>query len=239
VKPIVKVGGENDANDGGIEAELDVEYISATGRNVDTWFVSISTYSNHNQEDFLSWIMGLVNTTNAPWVHSASYGDDEKSIDMDYLSRVDSEFMKFGVSGRTVLFASGDSGVNCKGLTRKFQPSWPSSSPYVTAVGGTESPTEVWSDGGGGFSDFFSRPAYQDAAVQAYLNSGKAPPTKYFNTSGRAYPDVSAFSVGYVIVYEGLPFPVSGTAVLHPHLLELSQFSMTFVCKLEKRRWDS
>ena len=216
VKPIVKVVGKNDANDGGIEAELDVEYISATGRNVDTWFVSISTYSNHNQEDFLSWIMGLVNTTNAPWVHSASYGDNEKSIDMDYLSRVDSEFMKFGVSGRTVLFASGDSGVDCKGLTRKFQPSWPSSSPYVTAVGGTESPTEVWSDGGGGFSDFFSRPAYQDAAVQAYLNSGKAPPTKYFNTSGRAYPDVSAFSVGYVIVYEGLPFPVSGTSCAAP-----------------------
>ena len=216
VKPIVKVVGTNDPSDAGIEAELDVQYISATGRNVDTWFVSISTYANHNQEDFLSWIIAQVNTTNSPWVHSASYGDDEKSIDDDYLSRVESEFMKFGVSGRTVLFASGDSGVNCKGLTRKFQPSWPPSSAYVTAVGGTESPTEVWSDGGGGFSNVFPRPSYQDDAVEAYLKSGKAPPTKYFNTSGRAYPDVSAFSVNFVIEFEGIPFPVSGTSCAAP-----------------------
>ena len=216
VRPISKVVGENKPDDAGVEAELDVQYISATGRNVSTWFISISTYANHGQEDFLSWVVGQINTTDSPWVHSASYGDDENSIDEAYLSRCDSEFMKFGVSGRTVLFAAGDSGVDCKGLQEKFNPMWPASSPYVTTVGGTTSLKSVWSDGGGGFSNFFAIPEYQYDIVQAYLKSGEAPKTKHFNSSSRAYPDVSAFSTDFVIEYDGIPFPVSGTSCAAP-----------------------
>ena len=216
VRPITKVVGENKQEDAGAEAELDVQYISATGRNVSTWFVSISTYANHGQEDFLSWVVGQVNTTDSPWVHSASYGDVESSIDEAYLSRCDNELMKFGVSGRTVLFAAGDSGVSCHGLRETFNPMWPASSPYVTTVGGTTSLTEVWKDGGGGFSNFFPTPAYQRETVKAYLESGKAPDAKHFNSSGRAYPDVSAFSVDFVIEYAGLPIPVSGTSCAAP-----------------------
>ena len=216
VRPIARVVGENKPEDAGVEAELDVQYIGATGRNVSTWFVSISTYANHGQEDFLSWIVGQVNTTDSPWVHSASYGDTESSIDEDYLSRCDNEFMKFGVSGRSVLFASGDSGVACHGLQEKFNPNWPASSPYITTVGGATSLKSVWSDGGGGFSNFFPTPEYQYDTVQAYLKSGKAPSTKHFNTSGRAYPDVCAFSTDFVIEYGGIPFPVSGTSCAAP-----------------------
>ena len=129
--------------------------------------------------------------------------------------RVDNEFMKFGVSGRSVLFASGDSGVDCS-LTRKFHPEWPTSSPYITSVGGTTSLTRVWSSGGGGFSNVFGTPDYQKDIVTAYLNSGKAPSTRDFNTSGRAYPDVSAFSVDFTIVEDGIPIGVSGTSCAAP-----------------------
>ena len=216
VRPITKTVGENKPDEPGAEAELDVQYISATGRNVSTWFISISTYANHGQEDFLSWIVGQVNTTDSPWVHSASYGDNENSIDEDYLLRCDNEFMKFGISGRSVLFAAGDSGVDCRGLQRKFNPMWPASSPYITTVGGTTTLDKVWGDGGGGFSNFFPTPAYQHEIVQAYLNSGKAPSTKHFNSSGRAYPDVSAFSVDFVIELDGIPLPVSGTSCAAP-----------------------
>ena len=216
VRPITKVVGENKQGDAGAEAELDVQYIGATGRNVSTWFVSISTYANNGQEDFLSWVVGQVNTTESPWVHSASYGDTETSIARDYLTRCDTEFMKFGVSGRSVLFAAGDSGVDCHGLQEKFNPMWPASSPYVTTVGGTTSLKSVWGDGGGGFSNFFPTPEYQYDIVQTYLKSGKAPDTKHFNQSGRAYPDVSAFSTDFLIEYDGLPFPVSGTSCAAP-----------------------
>ena len=216
VRAIEKVVGKNDASDPGVEAVLDVEYITATGRNVSTWFVSISTYANHGQEDFLSWIVGQVNTTDSPWVHSASYGDVESSIDLDFIHRVDDEFAKFGVSGRTVLFASGDSGTDCKIFARTYQPSWPASSPHITSVGGTVSLKEVWNRGGGGFSNVFPTPDYQKSIVEAYLKSGQTPSTRDFNTSGRAYPDVSAFSTGYEVVISGIPLPVSGTSCSSP-----------------------
>ena len=215
VKAIAKVVGENDPSSPGAEAELDVEYISATGRNVSTWFVSISEMHG-GQEGFLTWIVGQVNTTDSPWVHSASYGDDESSIELDYLNRVNNEFMKFGVSGRTVLFASGDSGDDCNVFTRKFRPDWPTSSPYVTSVGGTVSMTEVWTHGGGGFSNVSPTPDYQKAVVDAYLKSGKTPPLSDFNSSGRAYPDVSAFSTDYEIVLDGITTLVSGTSCSAP-----------------------
>ena len=214
-KPIAKIVGKDRPTNPGIEANLDVQYISATGRNVDTWFISVSTYSNNKQEDFLSWIVSQVNTTNSPWVHSASYGDDESSIATDYLTRVDAEFMKFGISGRTVLFATGDSGVECNGA-QMFTPNWPTSSPYITAVGGTISLDTVWSSGGGGFSNYFGMPDYQKDAVKAYLDSGKGPSVSHFNVSGRAYPDVSAFAVNFEVIEYGQAIPVGGTSCAAP-----------------------
>ena len=212
--PIAKIVGKNIYDMPGVEAELDVQYITATGRKVKTWFVSTSTYANKGQEDFLSWIIGQINDTTSPWVHSVSYGDDENSIPTDYQDRCDSEFMKFGISGRTILVASGDEGVHCK--KRMFDPSWPTCSPYITSVGGTSSLTKVWQFGGGGFSNTYTMPDYQKEAVQTYLSSGKAPPTTYFNTSGRAYPDISAFSTNYQVVIDALPQPVDGTSCSTP-----------------------
>lgn len=212
--PISKTEGENDPGDPGIEAELDVEYITATGRNVTTWFISVSRTANKGQEDFLYWITEQINDTSSPWVHSVSYGDYEVSIPVDYQTRTDMEFMKFGISGRSVMIASGDEGVHCK--KRKYVPEWPTCSPYVTSVGGTVSLRQVWSDGGGGFSNAFPIPDYQKAVVEQYLKSGKTPPTKYFNTSGRAYPDVSAFAVDFDIIVDGSGTVVDGTSCATP-----------------------
>jgi tripeptidyl-peptidase-1 len=39
---------------------------------------------------------------------------------------------------------------------------------------------------GGGFSNFFERPRYQDTAVPAYLETVGASPSSPFNISGRA-----------------------------------------------------
>lgn len=215
--PVTKVVGTNRPGDPGMEASLDVQYISATGRNVDTWFVSVSKYANGHQEDFLSWMIDQVNTTDSPWVHSISYGDIESSIDASYLQRTEEEFAKFGVSGRTLLFASGDSGTDCEFIVGKFQPMWPSSSPYVTAVGGTVSLSEVWAMGGGGFSNVFSTPDYQRQTVQTYLNTtSRVPSTSLFNAKGRAYPDLSALAVNFEIIVEGLPLPVDGTSCAAP-----------------------
>ena len=86
-----------------------------------------------------------------------------------------------------------------------FNPSWPSSCPWITSVGGTQvkanataghAPEEVWNQdltmgfftsGGGGFSNHFSTPGYQKTAVANYLKflAKNDPATlKNFNTKG-------------------------------------------------------
>ncbi len=208
-KPITKIVGRNTPSQPGSEATSDIEYISATGRNVDTWFISVDSSGL-----FLSWIVAQVNTTNSPWVHSVSYGSEERKTESDYLTRVDNEFMKFGISGRTVLFASGDGGAQC--LNGIFNPEWPGSSPHVTSVGGTISMDTVWAEGGGGFSNVFSMPDWQKEVVDAYLKSGQTPSQSLFNASGRAYPDISAFATNYEYILNGKDLSVDGTSLSTP-----------------------
>ena len=193
LNPINKIVGNNNASDPELEADLDVEYITAVGRRVLTWYIVRHDF------DFLQWIVDVVNTTDAPWVHSVSYYGSNNPI--HYEVRCEDEFKKFGISGRTLLFPSGDLGVDC--INQSYVPIWPGSSPHVTSVGGTLYTDQAWVCGGGGFSDVFPIPDYQKPVVAAYLKSGEAPPMKYFNNSGRAYPDVSAFAVNVEGIVNG------------------------------------
>tara|TARA_B110000208_G_C11734265_1_gene417542 strand:- start:40 stop:1458 length:1419 start_codon:yes stop_codon:yes gene_type:complete len=73
----------------------------------------------------------------------------------------------------------------------RYVPTFPASSPWITAVGGLQggakgaSSEVVWPSGGGGFSNYFPRPSYQDAAVKAYLAQSGLPKqvSFYFNRS--------------------------------------------------------
>lgn len=55
----------------------------------------------------------------------------------------------------------------------------------------------------------------QAAAVGQFLHSTpKLPPSSYYNSSGRAYPDLAALSDNYWVVTNRIPLPwVSGTSV--------------------------
>jgi hypothetical protein len=86
----------------------------------------------------------------------------------------DTEFMKAGARGISLLYASGDEGANCKSGT--FVPEGPGSSPYVTAVGGTTQTSSYPSPGpasergvglsSGGFSSYWAMPDWQSTQVQ-------------------------------------------------------------------------
>jgi tripeptidyl-peptidase-1 len=111
-----------------------------------------------------------------------------------------------------------------------YYPQFPASSPYVVAVGGTQGPesdqTEVTCSSitggvitsGGGFSDYYKRPSYQNTAVQNYLNSytSKNSPYPGYNTTGRGYPDVSLLAYNYYVVVDGQRVPISGTSASTP-----------------------
>jgi len=75
--------------------------------------------------------------------------------------------------------------------------------PYKCASGGTEVAVSFEDSGftsGGGFSTYTPMPSYQADAVNAYLASDVAlPPSSYFNSSNRGYPDVAAMGSNYAI----------------------------------------
>jgi len=172
--------------------------------------------------------MGLVqlsNTSDAdvPKIFSTSYGEDESSWSYPAAQRLNVEFQKAGARGISLLYAAGDEGANCKG--GKFVPEGPGSSPYVTAVGGAKG-TSCWPNpgceeaiglGSGGFSDYWPMPDYQKAAVATYLKNTDLPSKdKGYNTSGRAYPDISAQASNF-FVWAGFPVPgVAGTSCASP-----------------------
>uniref|UniRef100_A0A8C9XLV6 Tripeptidyl-peptidase 1 n=1 Tax=Sander lucioperca TaxID=283035 RepID=A0A8C9XLV6_SANLU len=223
-----RVVGTQGAGKAGLEASLDIEYIMSTGANISTWIFT-NPGRHESQEPFLQWMVLLSNMSDLPWVHTISYGDDEDSLSTAYMMRINTEFMKAGVRGISLLFASGDSGAGCRHLGKEqnsFRPSFPASSPYVTTVGGTsfKNPFKVTYEvtdyiSGGGFSNVFKMPDYQASAVDGYLKTVTAtlPPQSYFNTSGRAYPDMAALSDNYWVVINRVPVPwVSGTSASTP-----------------------
>ena len=87
----------------------------------------------------------------------------------------------------------------------------------VTSVGGTQnfSPEEAWLGSGGGFSNYYPRPAYQDAAVGAYLAAHGSQNQGRFNASGRAFPDIAAKADNFVIYVLGF-FWLQGTSASSP-----------------------
>uniref|UniRef100_A0A8W4FNY8 Tripeptidyl-peptidase 1 n=1 Tax=Sus scrofa TaxID=9823 RepID=A0A8W4FNY8_PIG len=223
---VARVVGQQGRGRAGIEASLDVEYLMSAGANISTWVYS-SPGRHESQEPFLQWLLLLSNESALPHVHTVSYGDDEDSLSSAYIQRVNVELMKAAARGLTLLFASGDSGAGCWSVSgrHQFRPSFPASSPYVTTVGGTsfQNPFRITNEvvdyiSGGGFSNVFPRPSYQEEAVTSYLTSSPhLPPSSYFNASGRAYPDVAALSDGYWVVSNHVPIPwVSGTSASTP-----------------------
>lgn len=211
----------------GVEAELDIEYIKAVAPEIPLTVVYDNDYS------LVKWVNQVTSLEDSPLVHSVSYGNDEKQqVSPEYIFTCNTAFMKAGVRGLSILFASGDQGVcgrqGC-GLVKHapFHPDFPGDSPYITTVGGTDfagadiGEETAWSSSGGGFSNYFGIPDYQKAAVAAYKASPDAnlPPQELWNNSGRGYPDVAALGGTknpYCVAVNGMFSGVAGTSAACP-----------------------
>lgn len=220
--PMANVVGPNGKR-GGIEAALDVEYITALGSGIPSEFWSFAGRQPDNAENepFLDWLYLVGNTSDVPSVFSTSYGEDEWSVSFDYASRMNDEFLKGGARGISFLFASGDSGVGSAfGSCTTFTPMFPADSPYVTAVGATTgtNPEIGASLSSGGFSNRWSMPSWQSAAVNSYLKSApNLPASNLYNSTSRAFPDVSAQGTDYPVINNGQTYPsISGTSASCP-----------------------
>eukprot|EP00467_Chlorarachnion_reptans_P001335 CAMPEP_0114510390 /NCGR_PEP_ID=MMETSP0109-20121206/13761_1 /TAXON_ID=29199 /ORGANISM="Chlorarachnion reptans, Strain CCCM449" /LENGTH=553 /DNA_ID=CAMNT_0001689693 /DNA_START=25 /DNA_END=1686 /DNA_ORIENTATION=+ len=205
----------------GVEAELDIEYINALGSGIESefWGFSGNSPDNPQNEPFLKWLQVVSNTSDAevPLIFSTSYGEPETTTTIETATRTNVEFQKAGVRGISLLFASGDSGAGCAG--DKFVPNWPAGSPYVTGVGGTTGvPERAVGLASGGFCNRWPRQKWQEDAVQAYLNGAESiPDEKYYNKSGRGFPDIGAQATDFLVVSNLIPTPgVAGTSCASP-----------------------
>ena len=78
------------------------------------------------------------NTHTHTHTHTYTHPHTHTPVRYDYAVRVNTELMKVGARGTSLLMASGDYGTG-NGLGRnQFWPEFPADSPWVTAVGGTQ-----------------------------------------------------------------------------------------------------
>ena len=97
---------------------------------------------------------------------------------------------------------------------QRFNPDFPVTCPFVTAVGATQvNPGSTVNDpegaceqvifSGGGFSNFFAMPDYQATAVTSFLTNHPPPFTSaQFNNSG----NVGVFQVRMLQIYSSMAF---------------------------------
>ncbi|KAH8821627.1 peptidase S8/S53 domain-containing protein [Xylogone sp. PMI_703] len=191
---------------------------------------------------------GVYKPTN---VISVSYGGQEADLPAYYQQRQCNEFLKLGLQGHSILYASGDDGVagppgddsdnGCLGPDATvFSPAWPNSCPWLTNVGATKvypghtvfEPESAVVDpaghpyrdafsSGGGFSNIYPIPSYQEAAVAEFFQKHNPPYPHYsggqnlgknggvYNRVGRGYPDVAA-NGDNIATYNAAEFGLSG-----------------------------
>jgi kumamolisin len=183
--------------------------------------------------DERSWVdtidKAIHDADNNPMILSISWGNSEdgptsawQGISIDHINDSLQEAAMMGV---TVCVAAGDDGSDDQGGDGKAHVDFPSSSPFVLAVGGTDlrvrngSATErVWKDGdglrsdgggatGGGVSVLFARPSFQSDITIQSVNPGAG--------QGRVVPDVAAHAqsdgqrTGYFFVVDGPNGPIA------------------------------
>ncbi|KAL7920723.1 Pro-kumamolisin, activation domain-containing protein [Trichoderma austrokoningii] len=167
-------------------------------------------------------------------VISISYSPEERQQTENYDLRQCSEWMKLNLQGVTIVGASGDHGVAGNSQTcidnpngwNIFNPLSLTNCPYVLSVGATQlapgdhdgslgyevATTSI--DSGGGFSNIYAVPEWQQSAVEVYFQE-KPDVYLYYNTTlgqnigitdgvfnrgGRGIPDVSANRNAVVVV---------------------------------------
>ena len=209
------------------EANLDVQTILSVASNCSSIFY-------YNEDDsFLSYVVTLANLTESmiPDVTTISYAQYEDHLTQEFVDSFNTEMIKLGLMGKTIVSSSGDDGVG--GFTARYnfaycayRPYFPGSCPYVLVVGGTQGPESGKPEitcqsnkgaditSGGGFSNKNNRPYYQNEVVLQYLS--KVSPLPGFNRNGRVYPDVSAMSFNFTGVYGGSISFQSGTSASAP-----------------------
>jgi tripeptidyl-peptidase-1 len=235
-----------------LETMLDTQMLQSFAPNATTYFTPTKNGTNPKEvaQLLLSFLDDALNAKPRTQVASLSWGADYvKAADLP-IQTLEGYLKKLAAIGMTILVSSGDSGASgdregCTSLTDL----WPTVSPWVTSVGGTQllglgedletkevscsSSTSGGITPGGGFSGTWlnaSTPSWQQKAVSKYLEENNATTftgfptlkTPYYNPGGRGYPDIAAYAAGIPILSaSGNILPVAGTSISAPLMASL------------------
>ncbi|KAH8995550.1 subtilisin-like protein [Lactarius hatsudake] len=222
-------GGEYNQDTPGVEASIDVQYASAMAYPTPIVFYStggIAAALNGGEpapgDMYLASLEYLFEKADIPQTISISYGSYEYNVPQEYSTALCTLFAQLGARGVSVLFPSGDDGVgkNCKDAESgnvRFIAEFPASCPYLTAVGGTTNYPEVAAPlSGGGFSDHFPRPVYQDVAVSAFLERQGTQYAGLYSPEGRGIPDIAAQALRFRFLVNKAGMMADGTSFSTP-----------------------
>ncbi|KAK6974922.1 family S53 protease-like protein [Favolaschia claudopus] len=217
-------GGTNPQGpeDGREEGNLDVEYTAGIASGVPLQFLTVG--GSDLPTALLDTTTFLSGVEDPPTVVTTSYGDDESVFGITLATKICEGYAAASARGISILFASGDGGVN-GGFDNGvdcgiFVPVFPASCPWVTAVGSTIgfNPEVAVDFSGGGFSNIFPTPSYQQSAVANFLKllPSNFPGNGKFNQTSRAYPDLSIQGQNFLINWLGEVGGVGGTSASSP-----------------------
>ncbi|GJJ11828.1 hypothetical protein Clacol_006066 [Clathrus columnatus] len=200
-----------------VEADLDTEMLLGITPNSRTTVLTCGP-GDVGFSDSFSFLLQQKNMGTV-----VSHTIDEADIPVEMLQSVCHDIMQITANGTTVVVASGDGGVGGiqgSSCTGNFVSEFPASCPWALAVGATQLTPDDTEMGaalsGGGFSDVFSTPPHQVAAVESYLKQINSMNSGRFNTGGRAIPDLAAIGSSMEIVLDSGLFGDGGTSVSAP-----------------------
>jgi len=205
------------------EVMLDIEIVGAVAPRA-----RIAVYFAPNtSQGFLNAVLAAVHDDfRRPSVVSISWGAPERSWTRQSLQAMDSAFRAAGSIGVTICAAAGDSGSSDGLDDGEAHVDFPASSPHALACGGTRlvgsrgrlRRETAWGGPaargatGGGVSDVFALPSWQDAAgVPRSPNPG--------GFAGRGVPDVAGNAdpeTGYRVRVDGTVEVIGGTSAVSP-----------------------
>ncbi|MBV8049865.1 MAG: S8/S53 family peptidase [Acidobacteriaceae bacterium] len=214
--------GDPNGPDGEVMLDIEVAGSIAPGANIVVYF------AENTDAGFLNAITTAVHDkTNKPSVISISWGSAESDWTSQAMTSMDEAFQAAAAMGVSVCVACGDNG-STDGIDDGLNHvDFPASSPYALACGGTLlqgsgntiSNEIVWNElknkegaTGGGVSDFFPLPSYQQ-------NAGVPPSANPGGRIGRGVPDVCGDAdpnSGYQTYVDGQPDVIGGTSAVAP-----------------------
>lgn len=211
-----------DPNGADGEVLLDIEVVGALAPRA-----SILVYFAPNTDaGFVDAVSQAAHATPTPAAISISWGQSEDSWTPAARASFDQALVDAAALGVTVTVAAGDDGSTDRATDGSVHVDFPASSPHSLACGGTTleanastgvvSSETVWNNGpskgatGGGVSDAFPQPSWQQAVRVPKLASG---------ATGRGVPDVAAVAdpeTGYQIRVDGKDMVIGGTSAVAP-----------------------